>query len=155
MEERPDPTLFFPDDLKQHSIRVRPTQTMTLCFFNDNHFSYMLKNVKILKSKQQFTAAICLNKGCPDYPRWEDSFQQRLIKIFNSSTLNNSLYCTVAVRARRTFVMTFAMSHLVAVFKPVGMSEPCVRLTNTTYCLCCTGDSNMTRNRFIVLFMGF
>lgn len=79
----------------------------------------MLKNVKIPNCKQQFTAAICLNKGCPDYPRWEDSFQQRLIKNFNSSTLNNSLYCTVAVRLGPAFDMTFVMSHPVAVFKAV------------------------------------
>lgn len=87
----------------------------------------MLKNCK-----QQFTGAICLNKGCPDYPLWEDSFQQRLIKIFNSSTLNNSLYCTVAIRLRQAFVMAFAMFHLVFVLKAVWLSEACLWVTKRT-----------------------
>lgn len=54
-------------------------------------FAYTLKNIKLPSRKQQFTAAICPNKGCPDYPRWYDSLQPRLIKSLNSTTTNNLL----------------------------------------------------------------
>lgn len=132
---RDDLTQHFslPNDLKEHCTQssgsLRQTQAVTLCFFMLIIFASTLKNVKIPNCKQQFTAAICLNKGCPDYPPWEGSTQQRLIRNFNSSTLNNSLYCTIAVKSRQTFVMMFAMSHPVAVVHAVWLSEPCLWLT--------------------------
>lgn len=124
-----DGGMTWPDTFLSKWFKITPCWVSTksktdrdgdFAFFNVNNFSYILKNCK-----QQFTAAICLNKGCPDYPRWEDSFQQRLIKIFNSSTLNNSLYCTVAVRPRQILVMAFAVSHPVAVW----LSEACLWVT--------------------------
>lgn len=112
MVEWPDPTLFFYARFKMtvyvaHFLGII-AKPVTLCFLIGIIFACRLKKVKIPNSKQQFTAAICLSKGCPDYPRWKDSFQQRLIKNFNSSTLDNSLYCTVAPRTRsRFFLMSF------------------------------------------------
>lgn len=114
MVEWPDPTLFL---YARFKVRVYVAhflgiiaKPVTLCFLIGIIFVCRLKKVKIPNRKQQFTAAICLSKGCPDYPRWEDSFQQRLIKNFNSSTLNNSLYCTVAPRTRPRFF--YVICHL-------------------------------------------
>lgn len=125
--EWPDPTLFL---YARFRVRVYVAhflgivaKPVTLCFLIGIISACRLKKVKIPNRKQQFTAAICLSKGCPDYPRWEDSFQQRLIKNFNSSTLNNSLYCTVAPRTRPRFFLSFVISPPVAVSRAVSLSQ--------------------------------
>lgn len=127
MVEWPDPTLFL---YARFRVRVYVAhflgivaKPVTLCFLIGIISACRLKKVKIPNRKQQFTATICLSKGCPDYPRWEDSFQQRLIKNFNSSTLNNSLYCTVAPRTRPRFFLSFVISPPVAVSRAVSLSQ--------------------------------
>lgn len=69
---RDDPTRHLPPyktfkTKTESSQSLRQAESRCFFFFYDNHFAYMLK--KCTKNpKQQFTAAICLNKGCPDYP---------------------------------------------------------------------------------------
>lgn len=95
LEGWPDPTLFPLNELKSECKTSQDSNFLMFIIF-----AYVLKMWKIPNCKQQFTAAICVNKGCPHYSRWEDSSLQKLIKMFKS----NSPYHTAAVRDRHSFL---------------------------------------------------
>lgn len=110
MEGWPDPTppsitKHLKQKLSLHKVSDRRRVGVSF-FFMIIILHTCLKNVQKIPNSNLPQPSVW-TKVAQITPRWEDSFQQRLIKIFNSSTLNNSLCGTVAARRRQTFVVTF------------------------------------------------